>query len=365
MARRTDPADSVAFEIVGMLSRTLYITNTSFRMVPNPTVYTWDTKFFNLSKLLAEFTRLLNDNDMVMPWAQGVTIDALEHMNPLLRQAEDVCTALRRQQRDRGEQDFTLELCRALSSAIAFCDVYLAQFTKLVKVVLREHIQEILRIVNNEDETETPSANPESPGGAGGAGGQYQYRQSRVDQLSEAAPEQRHQVFMDIYFADVLPRVIRQAERNLERRDTTLHLRNHSTPLMPSSPVTLPSSPSPPTRSLTPEPKGEGLLSSPPLSSESSPSSSSPPATEQQPRPLERHLSNEDAFREQRWGRDRNNDRLRRLGPNLTNVRVTEIWCTLVFRMLCWLLLHDFHKNDRQVSSKSEVWGSRLPVYIG
>ena len=39
------------------------------------------------------------------------------------------------------------------------------------------------------------------------------------------------------------------------------------------------------------------------------------------------------------------------------------IWFSLVFRMLCWLLLHDFHKNDVQIP-KSELLGSRLPVYI-
>lgn len=44
-------------------------------------------------------------------------------------------------------------------------------------------------------------------------------------------------------------------------------------------------------------------------------------------------------------------------------VTLNTIWCALVFRMLCWLLLHDFHKNDVQIS-KSELLGSRLPVYI-
>ncbi|ETS76334.1 hypothetical protein PFICI_11721 [Pestalotiopsis fici W106-1] len=42
---------------------------------------------------------------------------------------------------------------------------------------------------------------------------------------------------------------------------------------------------------------------------------------------------------------------------------VDEVWCTLVFRMLCWLQLHTFHKMDIQVS-KSDVYGSRIPVYI-
>lgn len=42
----------------------------------------------------------------------------------------------------------------------------------------------------------------------------------------------------------------------------------------------------------------------------------------------------------------------------------TDMWCTLVFRSLCWLSLHDFHKNDKQPKGKSELMGSRVPVYI-
>ena len=41
----------------------------------------------------------------------------------------------------------------------------------------------------------------------------------------------------------------------------------------------------------------------------------------------------------------------------------STIWCTLQFRMMLWLTLHDFHKKDVQIS-KSELYGSRLPVYI-
>ncbi|KAI3325054.1 hypothetical protein HD806DRAFT_491828 [Xylariaceae sp. AK1471] len=39
------------------------------------------------------------------------------------------------------------------------------------------------------------------------------------------------------------------------------------------------------------------------------------------------------------------------------------VWCALVFRTICWLLLHDFDEQDVQLP-KSEVQGSRLPVYI-
>lgn len=47
------------------------------------------------------------------------------------------------------------------------------------------------------------------------------------------------------------------------------------------------------------------------------------------------------------------------------DIRANSVWCTLVFRSLCWLMLHDFHRRDVQLPGISELWGSRLPVYIG
>lgn len=42
----------------------------------------------------------------------------------------------------------------------------------------------------------------------------------------------------------------------------------------------------------------------------------------------------------------------------------SHIWVTLVFRMLCWFLLHDFSEEDIQIVP-SELRGSRMPVFIG
>ncbi|CAG8972634.1 hypothetical protein HYALB_00005403 [Hymenoscyphus albidus] len=40
------------------------------------------------------------------------------------------------------------------------------------------------------------------------------------------------------------------------------------------------------------------------------------------------------------------------------------IWISLVFRMLCWLLLHDFDRSDVRVVPM-DMKGSRMPIYIG
>ncbi|KAI8306702.1 Modin [Colletotrichum sp. SAR11_59] len=43
--------------------------------------------------------------------------------------------------------------------------------------------------------------------------------------------------------------------------------------------------------------------------------------------------------------------------------RAEDIWCTLVFRSICWLMLHDFHPMDVQIP-KSDLYGSEVPVFI-
>lgn len=39
------------------------------------------------------------------------------------------------------------------------------------------------------------------------------------------------------------------------------------------------------------------------------------------------------------------------------------IWISLIFRMLCWLLLHDFDKADAKIVP-SDLQGSRMPIFI-
>lgn len=40
-----------------------------------------------------------------------------------------------------------------------------------------------------------------------------------------------------------------------------------------------------------------------------------------------------------------------------------ELWYTLVLRMICWLMLHDFHRDDVQIP-KGDLYGSDMRVYI-
>ncbi|KUJ20253.1 uncharacterized protein LY89DRAFT_610179 [Mollisia scopiformis] len=54
--------------------------------------------------------------------------------------------------------------------------------------------------------------------------------------------------------------------------------------------------------------------------------------------------------------------------PVPTNAKEKEdreiIWISLIYRMLCWFLLHDFDKQDIKIVP-SDLKGSRMPIYIG
>ncbi|KAL7620066.1 hypothetical protein AAE478_010615 [Parahypoxylon ruwenzoriense] len=50
--------------------------------------------------------------------------------------------------------------------------------------------------------------------------------------------------------------------------------------------------------------------------------------------------------------------------PWRSDARLRDVtWCLLAFRMLCWLQLHDFHRDDIMIP-RSASFGSRMPVYI-
>jgi hypothetical protein len=90
------------------------------------------------------------------------------------------------------------------------------------------------------------------------------------------------------------------------------------------------------------------------------PPSPPPPPQQQQQSPVPAGPRNP----QQQQQQQRSQQSIRReIGVPSIDGNANNIWCALVFRMLCWLMLHDFHKKDVQIP-KGELLGSRLPVYI-
>ena len=401
-----------------MLCKNLRIKGTPYRMLPNPTPYHWDKKFFNLRKLVNEYHKKMKSQTVQKAYTHPAikeferhackVVDALAANKAKDRQLREdeqnrvkkikdrresvsgpsippptVGAATGKEAQPEGQarwrrgfriptfpslpsklvgtrkpnQDeenptpdpkptppyhrqgssngalammagkksasgYSMELLDTLDEALAECDVFLEGMVKsqpgLVRTVLREHFQEVLKMLNNGDDDEDPqppSSNPKSKVRIDEATGKSR-KPRKFEELSLASPEDRQKIFMDIYFTDVLSEVKTRAATSF----TKMTFYNKKT--RPESPFRTPASPnllSPPI----------DLAAGDPSDAESEVGDKADSAKTRQTRQQE----------------------------------AAAIWCVFVFRMLCWLTLHDFDKNDVQVS-KSELLGSRLPVYI-
>jgi hypothetical protein len=275
-----------------MLGMTLRIRNTPFRTLPNPTPYRWESAFFNLEELIREYSGRIK------------SLDGLGAFRQLEEASQTVLGALLDNKRAREprsnpqpwswKSEDSMKLLEILHDALDKCDSYLkSEELNLIRCVLREHIQEVLKQVNknenNGDEGKEPPPSSDK----------LQGRQ--FDEVLAASPEDRQKTFIDMYFDHVLYEVKGRAANSFQRMNS----RGNTTSPLPG--VTLP------VPETTPDADADGTST----------------------------------------------------GDNTRYIefRVVGVWCTLVLRMLCWLMLHNFDKDDLQVP-KSELFGSRRAVYI-
>ncbi|KAK3315708.1 hypothetical protein B0H66DRAFT_604036 [Apodospora peruviana] len=330
----------VPFELLGMLGKTLHIRNSCYRMLPNPTPCQWDKNFFNLRKLVKEYANTIQEDEALPQIPQ---IRALEDL------ALGVVSAIKRD-KNLKIPGYSMHLLNTLHDALDKCDEYLrfdrcddekakADRRDLVQMVLREHFQEILKMINDPEDDKVMS----NPAQRVGEDSDPEKRRARqFHELSAANPEERQVKFMDIYFYTVLDQVRDRAVQSLIRRQSSTryapstHERESSVDSAKSATMKAASAPSTPTLTAV--------------------RPASPRA------PLRTYDSTHSAPLLQLP-----HDGSKPLFPDEIDTELGQeaaaIWCTLVFRMLCWLLLHDFHKKDVQIP-KSELLGSRLPVYI-
>ncbi|KAK3906390.1 hypothetical protein C8A05DRAFT_40811 [Staphylotrichum tortipilum] len=290
------------FELLGMLGKTLRIRNSAFRMLPNPTPYHWDKNVFNIRSLVMEYEKKISDSDTDLPC--GPQIEALvEHATTLVH-------ALRKDKHS-NTPGYSMPLLDTLHGVLDKCDEFLMEVDRdLVRMVVREHFQEVLKLINDKSgaDGDDDTKSTYSMG---------KLRAEHFDELTAASPELRQEAFMDLYFFKVLAQVRERAVMSYRRHRTT--------PYRSSSIV--------------------GTFEGNSLSPSVTPSQLVSPLLSIQP-PVRFPRS------------DDGDDAIMTLES-----QVSAIWCTLVLRMLCWLLLHDFNKKDVQIP-KSELMGSRLPVYI-
>jgi hypothetical protein len=229
-------------------------------MLPNPTPYHWDKNSFNLRRLVREYQKRINDLDLVP-------------LVPQLVDDTDILVQALNQDKKSWTPGYSIPLLNTLHDTLDRCDDFIRESDReLVRIVIREHFQEVLKLINAEGE----STNNDN-----GSVGIWDQRMD-FGVVTAASPEARQDVFMDLYFYTVLGQVTGRAVLQYRRQRVAQHAPGLDDPDTPK--------------------------------------------------------------------------------PSL-ELQASAIWCTLVLRMMCWLLLHDFHENDVQVP-KSGLLGSRLPVYI-
>ncbi|GKT52366.1 uncharacterized protein ColSpa_12547 [Colletotrichum spaethianum] len=326
----------VAFEIVGMLARTLHIEKSAFRLLPNPTHYRWDTKNFSLTRLLEAYAKQMNKLKADPQYATSVvgkairrnirsiqehlraaersnwlTLPLMDALHSALDDTDEILTATPRESRPAMPRNYTTVSrmqqtapSKPAQPAEAPSEIpFESSRQEMVKDVLRSHIQEVLAGFNEKTEK---AATLKAPGGNQPL--EEKARPLRFEDIDAAAPELKQDKLMEVYFRVVRSKVIAESKESKDRRAS----------ISPAAPLV-----------------GFGGLK----------------------RRNQTNLSTMTADTVD------DEEQIFLYALDDENVKYGDIWCTLVFRMICWLMLHDFHKKDVQVS-KSELLGSRLPVYI-
>lgn len=336
-----------------MLSRNYHIRDSSFTFIPNPTIDRWDKRSLRLFELLEAYQHSITVEQskgklqsLIVKYINKKVQDILQHyphrkdgghrrlhflglLHSAVDDADEILTGRPRSLDGKTEEYVPGEDDRK----------------EMVQLVLRAHLQEVLRLLNERDvpltDTQAPQVTESAPDGV------TTNPLIRFDAMDDASPDERQLKFMEVYFQVVRPAVLGSVARSTARRASIASRRASLISRRASS--------------LTDfrEPQPNNLLAEPmhrrPGSSRSAQASFNHPRNSLA-------LGSETRSQIGEGSSNGDDDELR---MPLMGVPPSheDLWCTLVFRMICWLTLHDIHRLDVQIG-KSELWGSRMPVYI-
>jgi len=315
-----------------MTGVTLQVKGTVFRMLPNPTVFRWDPKSFDLKALLSEYSSALSrsksssgQSDKLQELLEKVLDEFAKWEDAKLAPAPTPSTQSTNKEATTTTHDvegqngaatrrrfpfskttslasskppapaptkptkpltpgevYSPGVFKALHDALEASDAYLKPLDNrahdtLLRLVLRSHLHSVLYALNKKvDDSDKPKSEREVRPGASDLALAKDHAPTIQD--IDATTDRKHALFMRLYFETIRESVLRSVCGRVRR--------------------------------------------------------------------IEAEKPDSEKSEEEELRRD-----------------IKDIWDTLVFRMLCWLLLHHFHEKDVQVS-KSDVYESRLPVYI-
>ncbi|KAI0118032.1 hypothetical protein F4776DRAFT_656070 [Hypoxylon sp. NC0597] len=277
----------VIFDVLGMLGKTIFVEGYCYRVLPNPTIFTWDRRWFDTKRLLLVFkeyfTTLTGRYAVVgdIPTPLHAIASALTRLSPHLENPRI--------------KDYSPGLLEYLRTSIETVDGYLrdssGDYVSPSETVILETVSHHIASVIA-DLKQRPSWLVD------------------ILPLSRAKDGTNERNFMSFLF-----RFSRWAATHEYSNLDAIQRSRNSNPKKIQDSWTWPVQQTPPID--TPAPDLEIAVETP---LESTP-----------------------------W----------RSGARERDVT----WCLLVFRMLCWLQLHDFHRDDVMIP-RSAMYGSRMPVYI-
>ena len=370
-----------------MLARTFHIDNSGFTFIPNPTPDRWEKQSLSLTKIMGSYrdlfgiellgaprnavivSRIKHHIDRIMEnLDEADPIQRLLHLQALhaaLDDTDEVLTARPKptngSQKDSGirpdvlkRESTTLETDRQ------------GMRREKVQDVLRSHLQEVLRLLNDRDDRSSddmslyvPDLTPGSPGGTQQPNPTSRSHIVGFEDMNEASPDDKQHKFMEVYFEVIRRRVVTHATYSTDRR-ASMSGGATATGAPPGFGfrrrfTANKSQPTPHHHDDLNTLRPKDVMRN----------SFDGPAVVSRPNSVVGSVRNVPAVFVM-TGAEANNDVSdASMDQSLADEEVShdDIWCTLVFRMICWLMLHDFNKADVQMN-KSELRGSRMTVYI-
>lgn len=306
-----------------MLARPLHLMDRPFTYLPNPVAFSLNKQAFSPRRLLSEFSKRMgheiNSNPKYVPPPELREINARsDQLNMRLPSLDG---------------DYSPLLLNELHKAIDYVDSEILSPMKnakdIVLDVLRRHVQEVLLAINTSAKDIDGGGDNSPLTRAGPWGGSPSNRAAAetpikgeisFDDLLKVPHEKRESALLGRYFDEIRVRAVTTSEHH------------------------------------DPQAAAASLLIHDQEGGDQQEDGHSPGGLTSQvgSRPRRQATSSPKLSRSETW---------KAVGPSTTEVSRHTIWCALVFRMICWLLLHDFDKKDVQLP-KSELLGSRLPVFI-
>ncbi|KAI8299443.1 hypothetical protein K4K61_010644 [Colletotrichum sp. SAR11_59] len=204
----------VTFELVGMIARVLHIKGRCFRFLPNPTIFPWDRESVSLVRLLSAFSELIGrDLDNIQDTISLMTEDDEQSDDLIQEEVKQIRSML--EEAESLKQDFRTDAALShtrmtkLHETIEFLDGLIDKRNQAIVLdVLRRHLQVVLKAING------PGQEKNAKDGKGANGSKPASDDISFGDLLGVPLEMREQRFMEIYFDQILWRVIGSTNRS-------------------------------------------------------------------------------------------------------------------------------------------------------